>query len=123
VQVHVIYMTSAQIGVISATEPNYVPTLLEEIECRLEDDGELSEVSAYISRHGCLLCDGSEVALSAVRATGRDFAALSEPEAIEYVRASLCPDDVLEAFVLANVTDPALSQSRTAQLPSRPLFA
>lgn len=123
VRVHVIYMTSAQIGVISATEPNYVPTLLAEIECGLEDDGDLTEVSAYISRHGCLLRDGSEVALSAVSATGRTFAALSEPEALEHIRASLCPDDALEAFVLANVTDPALSQFRTAQLASRPLFA
>jgi hypothetical protein len=123
VRVHVIYMTSAQIGVISATEPNYVPTLLEDVECGLEDDGALAEVSAYISRHGCLLRDDSEVALSAVAATGRTFGALSEPEAMEHVRASLCPDDVLEAFVLANVTDPALSQSRTAQLPSRQLSA
>jgi hypothetical protein len=121
VQVHVIYMTSAQIGVVSATEPNYVPTLLEEIDCRLEDGGDLTEVSAYISHHGCLLRDGSELALSAVRATGRVFAELSEPEAIEHLRATLCPDEALEGFVLANVTDPALSQSRTAQLPSRPL--
>lgn len=122
VRVHVIYMTSAQIGVISATEPNYVPTLLEEIECRLEDGGELNEVSAYISRRGCLLLDGAEAALSAVPATGRTLPALSEPEAMERVRASLCPDDALEAFVLANVTDPTLSQSRTAQLPSRALL-
>lgn len=123
VQIHVIYMTSAQIGVVSATEPNYVPTLLDQVECCLEDEGDLSEVSAYISRHGCLLRDGSELALSAVGATGRAFPALSEPEAVEHVRALLCPGDALEAFVLANVTDPALSQSRTAQLPSRPLFA
>jgi hypothetical protein len=123
VQVHVIYMTSAQIGVISATEPNYVPTLLEGTDCLLEEGGDLGEVSAYISRHGCLLRDGSEVALSAVPATGRAFAALSEPEAIEHIRASLCPDDALEAFVLANVTDPTLSRSRTARLPSRPLSA
>lgn len=123
VQVHVIYMTSAQIGVISATEPNYVPTLLDQVECGLDDDGVLSEVSAYISRHGCLLRDGSELALSAVGANGRTFPALSEPEAVEHVRALLCPGDALEAFVLANVTDPALSQSRTAQLPSRPLLA
>lgn len=123
VRVHVIYMTSAQIGVVSATEPNYVPTLLEEIECGLEDDGDLTEVSAYISRHGCLLRDGSEVALSAVAASGRTFGALSEPEALEHIRSSLCPDDALETFVLANVTDPALSQSRTARLASRPLFA
>lgn len=123
VWVHVIYMTSAQLGVVSATEPNYEATLLEGIECRLDDGEELSAISAYISRHGCLLRDDSEVALSAVPASGRTFGALSEPEVIEYVRASLCPKDALEAFVLANVTDPDLSQSRTAQLPRRPLIS
>ena len=83
VRVHVIYMTSAQVGVISATEPNYEPELLEGIECRLEDGEELSEVSAYISRHGCLLVGDSEVALAAVTASGRTFAAIAEPEAME----------------------------------------
>ena len=121
VRVHVIYMTDAQIGVISATEPNYEPRLLEGIECRLEDGEELTEVSAYISRHGCLLVDGSEVALAAVAATGRRLAAMSEPEVMEQVRSSLCPQDELDAFVLANVTDPTLSQVRSAQLPRRPL--
>jgi hypothetical protein len=121
VRVHVIYMTDAQIGVISATEPNYEPQRLEGVECRLEDGEELSEISAYISRHGCLLVDGSEVALAAVAASGRTFATMSEPEVMEQVRSSLCPLDELDAFVLANVTDPALSQARTALLPGRPL--
>ena len=122
VRVHVIYMTSAQIGVISATEPNYEPQQLDGIECRLEDGEELSGVSAYISRHGCLLVDGVEVALAAVAASGRTLIAISEPEALEWVRSSLCPDDSLESFVLANVTDPNLSQARSAQLPARPLL-
>jgi hypothetical protein len=121
VRVHVIYMTDAQIGVISATEPNYEPELLEGIDCRLEEGEGLTEVSAYISRHGCLLLDGSEVALAAVLANGRTLAALSEPEVMEQVRSSLCPREDLDAFVLANVTDPALSQVRSAQLPRRPL--
>jgi len=121
VRVHVIYMTDAQIGVISATEPNYEPELLEDIACRLDGGEELTAVSAYISRHGCLLVDGAEVALTAVSATGRTLAAMSEPEIMEQVRSSLCPQDELDAFVLANVTDPALSQVRSAQLPRRPL--
>ena len=82
----------------------------------------MSEVSAYISRHGCLLVDGSEVALAAVTASGRTLAAIAEPEAMELVRSLLCPDTDLESFVLANVTDPDLSQARSAQLPRRPLI-
>ena len=120
VRVHVIYMTPAQIGVISATEPNYEPELLEGIDCQLEDGEELSEVSAYVSRHGCLLADNSELALAAIAASGRTLPAIAEPEAMELVRSWLCPDIDLETFVLANVTDPTVSQARTAQLPHRP---
>ncbi len=121
VRIHVVYMTSAQVGLVSATEPNYEPATIEGAVCRPDDDQTLIDPAAYLSRHGCLLVDGSEVALSAVQANGRSFTALSEPEAIEHVRASLCPDDSLEAFVLANVTDPNLSQARSAQLHRRPL--
>jgi hypothetical protein len=119
VRVHVIYMTEAQVGLISATEPNYELTELRHLACQPEDDDPLTEISAYVSRHGCLLVDGAEVALAAVSAEGRAFAALSEPQALEHVRRRLAPDDSLDAFVLANVTDPSLSQSRTAQLPRR----
>jgi hypothetical protein len=120
-RVHVVYMTSAQVGLVSATEPNYEAAAIERAVCRLDDGETVVDPSAYLSRHGCLLVDGSEVALSAVQASGRAFAALSEPEAIEHVRLTLCPDDDVESFVLANVTDPGLSQSRSAQLPRRPL--
>lgn len=121
VRVHVIYMTSAQIGLISATEPNYEPTELEAVECELEGGETVTELSAYISRHGCLLVEDREVALAAVEASGRSFAARAQAEMLEYVRVTLCPDDSLESFVLANVTDPDLSQSRSARLPGRPL--
>ncbi len=122
VRIHVVYMTSAQVGLVSATEPNYEASAVEGAVCRLDDDATVVDPAAYLSRHGCLLLDGSELALSAVQASGRAFAALSEPEAIEHVRSSLCPDDDLESFVLANVTDPGLSQARSAQLPRRPLI-
>lgn len=120
-RVHVVYMTSAQVGLVSATEPNYEAATIEGAVCRVDGGATVVDPSAYLSRHGCLLLDGSEVALSAVQASGRAFAALSEPEAIERVRAALCPDDELDAFVLANVTDPGLSQARSAQLRRRPL--
>lgn len=122
VRAHVVYMTSAQVGLVTATEPNYEVAVLEGAACRLDLDGEVvEEPSAYLSRHGCLLVSGAEVALSAVQASGRSFETLSEPDAIEHVRASLCPGDSVESFVLANVTDPALSQARSAQLPRRSL--
>jgi hypothetical protein len=120
VRIHVVYMTSAQVGLVSATEPNYEAATIEGAVCRTAGDETVVGPAAYLSRHGCLLLDGSEMALSAVQASGRRFAATSEPELIERVRAALCPDDSIESFVLANVTDPGLSQTRSAQLRRRP---
>lgn len=120
VRVHLVYMTDAQVGLVSATEPNYEAALIEGAVCRLDDSETIVSPAAYLSRHGCLIEDGSEVALSAVEATNRAFPALSEGEILERLRARFCAEDELETFVLGNVTDPALSQARSTQLPRRP---
>lgn len=119
VEVHVIYMTADQIELITATEPNYEPAALADVECRLEGGDTHTELTAYVSRHGCLLLDGSEVALAAVPATGRAFPELSEPEALERVRSLTAPDEDMDSFVLANVVDPKLARDRSALLERR----
>lgn len=121
-RVHVVHVTLEQLTLVSATEPNYEPTTLETVDCRLDGDVQLTQLSAYISRHGCLLIDDSEVALSAVRSTGRVFSELSEPQVLEYVRELACPAEGMETFVLGNVTDPDLAATRSAQLPRRALL-
>lgn len=121
VRVHVVYMTGAQVGLVTATEPNYESAALEKAICRLDSGETVTDPSAYLSRHGCLLAEGGEVALAAIQASGRIFDSLTEPQVLEHVRASLSPLDNLETFVLANVTDPHLSQARAAQLARRPL--
>ncbi len=122
VRVHVVYMTSAQIGLVDATEPNYESVPIAGGACRTDDGEEVDAPGAYLSRHGCLLEGGAEVALAAIEASGRAFASAAEGEVLERLRALFCPDESLETFVLANVTDPALSRARSAQLPRRPLL-
>lgn len=121
-RVHVTHVTPEQLVLVSATEPNYEPTVLETVDCRLAGGPRLTELSAYVSRHGCLLIDDSEVALSAVPSTGRMFANLSESQMLEYVRELACPAESLETFVLGNVTDPDLAAARSALLPRRSLL-
>ncbi|HEX3324171.1 MAG TPA: hypothetical protein VHR65_03395 [Solirubrobacterales bacterium] len=118
-RVHVAHMTNEQVVLVSATEPNYEAVTLAGVDCRPDGGEPVTRLSAYFSHHGCLLVEGSEVALSAVQASDRTFAAMSEPEVLEYVRAACCPGDSIEEFVLANVTDPALAETRTATLPRR----
>jgi hypothetical protein len=119
VEVHVIYATEAQAGVITATEPNYEPASLQDVECRLEGGETLTELTAYVSRHGCLLLDGTEAALAAVPASGRAFPELLEPEMLERVRALTAPEEDLDSFVLANVVDPELARDRSTRLDRR----
>lgn len=120
-RVHVAYMTSEQLVLLSATEPNYESTVLESLDCRFDDGEGEDRLSAYISRHGCLLIDGAEVGLAAVPATGRKFVELSEPQVLEHVRSLTCEAESMETFVLGSVTDPDLAAARTAQLPRRRL--
>jgi len=119
VEVHVIYMTEAQIELITATEPNYEPALLEDVECRLEGGEALADLTAYVSRHGCLLLDGSEAALAAVPASARTLPELAEAEALERVRALTAPNEDVDSFVLANVVDPELARARSTGLERR----
>ncbi|HEY2335619.1 MAG TPA: hypothetical protein VGH58_11520 [Solirubrobacterales bacterium] len=119
-RVHVTHMTKEQVVLVSATEPNYEAVTLEDVDCRPDGGDSVARLSAYFSRHGCLLVEGDEVALAAVQASDRTFAAMSEPEVLEYVREACCPGDGIEEFVLANVSDPALAEARTATLPRRP---
>jgi hypothetical protein len=119
VEAHVIYMTQAQVELITATEPNYEPARLSAVECQLEEGETLSELTAYVSRHGCLLLDGREAALAAVPASGRAFPELSEPEVLERARALTAPSEDMESFVLTNVADPELAKERSGRLARR----
>jgi hypothetical protein len=113
--VFVAYPTPEQERLLTATEPNYELRRLSGVEVRTEDGAELEAVDLYVSRHGCLALDGSEVALAAVAAAGRRFPALGEVEVLERVRHVLAPELDLERFVESSL-DPGLAATRTAVL-------
>jgi len=113
--VFVAYPTAGQEQLLTRTEPNYELQELRGAELRTEDGTELEAVDLYVSRHGCLAVDGSEVALAAVESDGRRFRALGEVEVLERVRHVLAPELDLERFVESSL-DPGLAAARTAVL-------
>jgi len=119
VRVAVLHLTPEQLRLVSATEPNYEPSVLSGVRCELASGAVQTELNAYLSRHGCLLVDDAEVALVAVPARERRFAELSEPQVLEHLRATLAPDESIDSFVLGNVTDPGLAQERSGLLDRR----
>jgi hypothetical protein len=108
--VFVLYPTAEQRALLGATEPNYELTRLRSIELRLAQEATplagqeaLSEVDAFLSRHGCLRLSGSPLALAAIRSTGRSFVEMGEAAVLELVRTAHSPDLDLEVFVSACV--------------------
>jgi hypothetical protein len=121
VPVFVAYPTTEQEELLTTTEPNYQLHRLHDLDLRIEH-GAIGPVDAFLSRHGCLSLDGSEVALAAIEAADRRFPALGEVEVLERVRHVLAPELDLESFVASSL-DPGLAAARTAVLhgASRPL--
>lgn len=97
--VFVVYPNGEQLGLLTAYELNYDLGTLSGVGCRLGGDAVVEEPLAYRSVHGCLLVDGSAVALAAVRSRGRALPELDEPAVLDRVRASLEPELTLEEFV------------------------
>jgi len=120
VRVTVLHLTPEQVKLLSATEPNYEASLLDDVRCELSTGDVKGELAVYLSRHGCLLVDGAEVALIAVPARERRFAEMGEPQVLEHLRATLAPEESIDSFILANVADPDLAKVRTSRLDRRP---
>jgi hypothetical protein len=116
VRVFVAHLTAEQLRGVSETEPNYELRSLRGVDVRLGTSGSLSELAAYVSRHGCLVSGGSEVALSSVEARGRRFPEMSEAQVLERVRRELCPDRSVEALVSLAAADPETARRLTARL-------
>jgi hypothetical protein len=85
--VFILHPTAEQHALLTATEPNY-------------DLVEVNGMGAYRSKHGCLVRDGSPVALAAARSAGRTLPELDQPAVLEWVRTRLRPELSLREFVL-----------------------
>jgi len=116
--VFVTHLTAEQLRRISKTEPNYELRPLPAAACRVAGTDAPLEMSAFVSRHGCLALDAGEVALASVPARRRRFPAMTEAEVLERVRRDLRPDLDLEGFVAAAIAD-----ARTARRWSERLRA
>jgi hypothetical protein len=114
--VSVAYLTAEQLRLISGTEPNYELKPLRGVSCRLEDGNLSGDIFAYLSRHGCLLVGGSEVALVEIAARDRRFPAMSQMQVLERVRKALCPERSLAEFIVATAGEEKLARGWTEAL-------
>ena len=113
--VFIAFPTPEQERLLTATEPNYELRRLTGLAIRVDLERPLDSLDAFLSRHGCLSLDGSEVALAAVEASNRRFPSLGEVEVLERVRHVLAPELDLERFVATSL-EPGLAAARTTVL-------
>lgn len=114
---HLLWATEAQHRVLRQTEPNYDVVMLEGLDLRLEGGGAGPRAAeTYVSRHGLLALHGAEVALAAVRATGRQVPAMTEEEVLCVARDRVAPGLDLDVFILENTRDHELRRRRSDQL-------
>jgi len=116
VSVFVAHLTGEQLRRVSETEPNYELKQLPGARLRCADAAAPGEIVAYVSRHGCLVDGGGEIALSSIEAAGRRFPALSEPQILERVRGELCPERTVEEFVALAAAEPVAARRWTERL-------
>ena len=122
-EVSVTLLTEPQLAALGETEPNYTLEELRDMDVELEGGGRLDRFRSYVSRHGCLVLDGAEVALAAIPARDRRLPELTQPEVLAAVASRLGRPGALDEFILENVADPELAAERTRQLrrDARPL--
>lgn len=113
--VFVAYPTAEQLELLTRTEPNYELRRLGELTLRTELVDPPAAIDAYVSRHGCLALEDSEVALAMIEAAGRRFPSMGEVEVLEHVRHLLAPELDLERFVESSL-DPSMAAARTTVL-------
>ncbi|HYP56142.1 MAG TPA: hypothetical protein VEQ41_07570 [Solirubrobacterales bacterium] len=88
VRAFVAYLTAEQLDLVSATEPNYDLARFDRPSCTLERGAAPAELSVYLSKHGALLIDGRQVALSEIEAEGRRFPEMGQRQVQEWARES-----------------------------------
>ncbi|MFT5539322.1 MAG: hypothetical protein ACI82H_000840 [Alphaproteobacteria bacterium] len=113
------WLDEAQLSIMHATEQpgvNYHFAELSNITVTVDDLGPLDSAFAYISVVGCLIFEGTPVALAEVPAEDRRFPARSQEEMLALVRDCCAPDMALDPFILETVADADLRATRSAQL-------
>jgi hypothetical protein len=114
--VHVVHLLPEELVAVHRSEPNYLFARLSGIDLRLEGGGRLDSLHAYLSRHGCLRLEGAHVGVAAIPVRERAWRALDQPAMLAAARDALAPGEPLDAFVLAQATDPEVAAARTARL-------
>jgi hypothetical protein len=127
VRAAVTWVTAAQATQLTWSEISYRLGRLEDARFEMdEDEVEVRDLFAYVSRFGAFCVEGEPVALAAVPARGRSATALTQEELLDFVaRMLLGPRSRAEDLMRAAFADMADIYARGARMRqhSRPLLS
>ncbi len=116
VTVFVLWLNQMQLARMHETEGNYTYDHLSPIRIELDQGGGMSAAYAYTSKAGCINHGGQCVSLGEIRAEGRTFHALRQPEMLALARDRLAPGLDVDEFVRQNLADDDLRRMRSQAL-------
>ena len=115
VEIAVTFLDSGQLARMHETElstQNYIFGRLTGLAVKPEGLARLDAVHSYWSRHGFFTGAAGPIALSAIAAQGRRFAAASQETMQGHARDRLALERELHEFVTENAADPMLRRER-----------
>jgi hypothetical protein len=115
-EVFVALLTEAQLERVAAWEINATAERLVGLELALDCAPAPDEVTAFISKHGCLTAGDTEIALAEIPAESRRLPPMAEPEVLEHARTIAAPDLSLDDFILEGVRDDDRARGYTEAL-------
>lgn len=119
VALHITWLDKSQLAIMHATEQvgvNYDFAHLADLALDTEFGTRLDSAECYVALCGALTDHGSVLALAERPATGSTATRLDQRGIQEHCRRLVADDVALEDFIVENVTNPDLRQSRARAL-------
>ena len=95
---------------------NYDRHHLTSIDLEIDGFGTIHAAETYLSRRGPLIHQGAPISLAAIPCANRAWPALDQRRVLDLTRRHLAPDDTLDSFVHAIVTDAEYRAQQTKLL-------
>ncbi len=124
VDVFVTFLTPQQLQRMHVTEgmhtgnPNYFFARFDDIDITLVNNIEITSIFTYLSTHGCLSLNESEVSLKSIFATNRKFPSYDQCEVLCELKNYFHSEKELDDFIYENILDDKISELRSERLKS-----
>jgi hypothetical protein len=120
------YLNEEELDLMDSSESrgeNYERRYLPQAAGSFEDGGTLEGVTTYVGLHGCLVLEGSTVAVDGTRASGRRFPTKPQAEVLGRVIEQIAPGTESDNFIARTIASREHRRTWTAALKESELHS